>query len=97
MPAKKDEMMSRELNFLWRKGNEVASDLHPDDKTAHAESIDWARTRFMDFARAHEGTLARLVGVYEDSAAHKMLEKLREEFWSCVGEDTPTPADERKE
>jgi hypothetical protein len=26
-----------------------------------------------------------------------MLEKLREEFWSCVGEDTPTPADERKE
>jgi hypothetical protein len=26
-----------------------------------------------------------------------MLEKLREEFWSCVGEAPPTPADERKE
>jgi hypothetical protein len=55
---------------------------HPDDVRADREAKMYGRELGPHFAAEHQAALVALIVTYGDASAERLLERLREDFWS---------------
>lgn len=55
---------------------------HPDDRKARIDGEAYGAKYGPEFVDAHRALVTSLIGAYADSDATRLLEMLREMFWS---------------